>query len=167
MKLELNGIKYELNDLKLEMEIRRLIEEKIKPKRNYFVYPTYDIYSKTYSIDFKGEVIENTSIASKSEINNCSVFESKEFAEALAFKQLVERKLFKFRCENDFKRLDWNDGSLKYYISMYNSRLSVDARNDKIQGVIYFSTREICKKAIELFKYDLIKYFDMEAIYEW
>lgn len=92
-------------------------------------------------------------------------FSTKEHAEEINFKQTLFRKLQRFSDENGGTEIDWNDEdqtkfSIKY--SHYSSKLSIDCYNTVQQfGQVYFASKEVARKAIELFHDDLIKYFTM------
>ena len=95
-------------------------------------------------------------------------FQTEEQAEFMVKKLKVIHELEKFAFENNEKEIDWNDvNQTKYYLGMFQS--------DKIIAVfstykwcyttfnIYFTSKEIAKKAIETIGEDRIKkyYFDI------
>lgn len=92
-------------------------------------------------------------------------FSTKEHAEEINFKQTLFRQLQRFSDENGGTEIDWNDEdqtkfSIKY--SHWSSKLSIDCYNTVQQfGQVYFASKEVARKAIELFHDDLIKYFTM------
>ena len=92
-------------------------------------------------------------------------FSMKEKAEEINFKQTLFRKLQRFSDENGGTEIDWNDEnqtkfSIKY--SHRSSKLIIDYYNTVQQfGQVYFASKEVARKAIELFNDDLIKYFTM------
>ena len=92
-------------------------------------------------------------------------FSTKERAEEINFKQTLFRQLQRFSDENGGTEIDWNDEdqtkfSIKY--SHWSSKLSIDCYNTVQQfGQVYFASKEVARKAIELFYDDLIKYFTM------
>ena len=116
-------------------------------------------YINSYS-----EIWEGRAVVPK-DINSLNKFTNKEFAEKIAFKQLMERKLLKFKEEYDNVELDWDDEysekvTLRW--NTFNNELDiVSFYVAKIQGVIYFSTKEIAEKCIKMYKDDLIKYFQL------
>ena len=97
--------------------------------------------------------------------NSANAFATKEKAEEINFKQTLFRKLQRFSDENGGTEIDWNDEdqtkfSIKY--SHWSSKLSIDCYNTVQQfGQVYFASKEVARKAIELFHDDLIKYFTM------
>ena len=115
-------------------------------------------------INSYGEILNGGVIFSKDAIS-FSAFTNKEFAEKIAFKQLMERKLLKFKEEYDNVKLDWNDedsGKITLRWNTFKNELEiVSFCITKIQGSIYFSTKEIAEKCIEMYKDDLIKYFQL------
>lgn len=92
-------------------------------------------------------------------------FSTKEHAEEINFKQTLFRKLQRFSDENGGTEIDWYDEyqtkfSIKY--SYFSSELIIDCYNTVRQfGQVYFASKEIARRAIELFHDDLIKYFTM------
>lgn len=90
-------------------------------------------------------------------------FSTREKAEEINFKQTLFRKLQRFSDENGGTEIDWNDEnqskfSIKY--SHWPSELSIDCYNTIQQfGQVYFASKDVARKAIELFHDDLIKYF--------
>ena len=115
-------------------------------------------------IDCEGEVVIGGGIALSCE-DSLNEFTSKEFAEKIAFKQLLERKLLKFKEEYDNVKLDWRKADQrKWYISYIPSvkdlNISYDFRGMS-QGAINFSSYEIADKCIGMYKDDLIKYFEL------
>ena len=115
-------------------------------------------------IDCDGDVVVGGGITSSCE-DSLNEFTSKEFAEKIAFKQLMERKLLKFKEEYDNVKLDWDDedsGKITLRWNTFKNELEiVSFCITKIQGAIYFSTKEIAEKCIEMYKDDLIKYFQL------
>ena len=116
-------------------------------------------------IDSFGEVMEGGRVSQR-DTNFLNDFTNKEFAEKIAFKQLMERKLLKFKEEYDNVKLDWNDkdsGKITLRWNIFKNELEiVSFCITKIQGAIYFSTKEIAEKCIEMYKDDLIKYFQLD-----
>jgi hypothetical protein len=114
----------------------------------------------------EGKVFEDTWYATpvdkhRYDTGNC--FKTKEQAEREIFERQLRFKLKKFAYENDEEEIDWNDvNKAKYYIyySLSNAELDYDFNYmGKIQGIIYFTSKEVVEKAIETFKDDLIRYF--------
>ena len=150
-------------EITLSQELASKIEEEIKSneKTRNFATLKDDFY---WWIDAYNKAIESTYINNK-HIEKYIAFTSEEFAEKVAFKQLMERKLLAFKDEFDNEILDWNDKhKIKYYL-FYNKRYKEIETNFnyeyKQQGAIYFSSKEIAEKCIEMYKDDLIKYFEM------
>ena len=115
-------------------------------------------------IDCDGEVVVGGGITSSCE-DSLNEFTNKEFAEKIAFKQLMERKLLKFKEEYDNVKLDWRKADQrKWYISYIPSvkdlNISYDFRGMS-QGAINFSSYEIADKCIGMYKDDLVKYFEL------
>ena len=116
-------------------------------------------------IDSYGEVMVGGAVLPNN-TNFLNEFTKKEFAEKIAFKQLMERKLLKFKEEYDNVELDWDDedsGKITLRWNTFKNELEiVSFCITKIQGAIYFSTKEIAEKCIKMYKDDLIKYFQLD-----
>ena len=118
------------------------------------------------------KTVSSTTIISSREIGgdvDVELFESANYfsmlekAKEIQFKQTLFRKLQRFSDENGGNEIDWSDGTeAKYSISYkhLSNDLCVDVVwNDQHSGIVYFASRDIVNKAIELFHDDLIKYF--------
>ena len=116
-------------------------------------------------INSYGKILESGTVLSKDAIS-FSAFTNKEFAEKVAFKQLMERKLLAFKEEYDNVELDWDDedsGKITLRWNTLKNELEIISFCiTKIQGAIYFSSKEIAEKCIEMYKDDLIKYFQLD-----
>lgn len=88
-------------------------------------------------------------------------FNNKEYAEYIAFKETLMRKLDRFAWEHNAKVIDWNDSTTKYYIAFSNTHneLIIDWSCSHQANNIYFTSKEIAEKAVEKFKDDLIKLY--------
>lgn len=111
------------------------------------------------------KLIEERCMEDKYYYEDANYFSTEEKAEEINFKQTLFRKLQRFSDENGGTEIDWNDEdqtkfSIKY--SYWSSRLIIDCYNTVQQfGQVYFASKEVARKAIELFHDDLIKYFTM------
>ena len=90
-------------------------------------------------------------------------FSTKEKAEEIHFKQMLFRKLQRFSDENGGNEIDWENTNQKKYCILYCHSFK-ELQSDftwvrQNQGQIYFISKEIAEKAIELFHDELIKYF--------
>lgn len=90
-------------------------------------------------------------------------FSTKEKAEEIIFKQTLFRKLQRFSDENGGNEIDWKNTNQKKYCILYCHSFK-ELQSDftwvrQNQGQIYFISKEIAEKAIELFHDELIKYF--------
>lgn len=90
-------------------------------------------------------------------------FSTKEKAEEIAFKQTLFRKLQRFSDNNGGIEIDWNDYQTnKYSVAYYHSEnkfTTHHVRKMQAPGTVYFVSREVAEKAIELFHDELIEYF--------
>lgn len=111
------------------------------------------------------KLIEERCMEDKYYYEDANYFSTEEKAEEINFKQTLFRKLQRFSDENGGTEIDWNDVdqtkfSIKY--SHWSSKLTIDCYNTVQQfGQVYFASKEVARKAIELFHDDLIKYFTM------
>lgn len=96
--------------------------------------------------------------------NIANYFNDKEYAEYVAFKETLMRKLDKFAWEHNTKVINWCDSSEKYYIAFSNqySELMIDWDFAYKSNNVYFTSREIAEMALEKFKDDLIKLYTWE-----
>ena len=108
------------------------------------------------------KLIEERCMEDKYYYEDANYFSTEEKAEEIDFKQTLFRKLQRFSDENGGNEIDFGDGDLKYCIS-YSYFRDDFVTNPVIHarefGQIYFVSREVAEKAIELFREDLIKYF--------
>lgn len=93
--------------------------------------------------------------------NIANYFNDKEYAEYVAFKETLMRKLDRFAWEHNEKVIDWYDCSTKYYI-----KFEIDIKKFRISRCIscrsndiYFTSYKIAEKALEEFKDDLFKLY--------
>lgn len=91
-------------------------------------------------------------------------FSTEEKAEEIKFKQMVFRKLQRFSDENGGNEIDWDDVVQAKWCIYYNHKIkklyACDCYNIRYQCV-YFHSKGVAEKAIELFHDDLIQYFTM------
>lgn len=94
--------------------------------------------------------------------NGANYFNNENYAEYVAFKEKVLRKLDRFAWEHNKEVINWNNERKRKYFIYYNHSHKIFdvCSNTYIQEMnIYFSDREIAEKAIEEFKDDLIKLY--------
>lgn len=151
-------------EITLSQELASKIEEEIKANEKHRNFATLEDKPHWW-IDGYGEPVESTYI-DEEDIEHCIAFTNREFAEKVAVKQLMERKLLAFKDEFDDMELDWDDEDVSKYRLYYNTEdkeIIAEYNNVyKQQGSIYFSSREIAEKCVEMYKDDLIKYFEMD-----
>ena len=94
-------------------------------------------------------------------LNSLNYFNNKNYAEYVAFKETLMRKIDRFAWENNAKVINWCDSSSKYYITfdIDNKEFRISRRMSYQSNDIYFTSFEIAEKAIEEFKDDLIKLY--------
>lgn len=166
MKLVLdNGKEIVLNET-LANQLQEVIDEsskvekkqtgwnRVKEGKNYYVI------SSSYITNSK----ENNDRIDENLYDKANYFSSKEFAEKIAFRQTLERKLMRFSAEHEGDKIDLKKSS-KYYIyyDFNYKKLKVDYLTNWYElGTVHFYSEEIAKQAIKEFNDDLIKYFTMD-----
>ena len=156
----LNKLKQLEEDFNTQVtDIKKQIEECDKKvfKPNKFGEKYYTISTKgkigSYSFcndDFDKEILDFG-----------NYFKTQEEAERKRFEIKLHRQLELFALENNDREIDWGDGSEKYII-IYRIDVGIlinRVYSSKDFGQVYFTSKEIAEKAIETFKYDLIRYF--------
>lgn len=152
------------------ISIAELLEmdfEEIKETKNPYTRVDDRNRNLYYAIEREGYI---ASIADDSEYDNhmfniANYFNNKEYAEYIDFKETLTRKLDKFAWEHNAKAVKWDCNQSKYYIifNYYgNKKLEVCGCFSMQSNDIYFTSKEIAKKAIEEFKDDLMKLYTWE-----
>ena len=156
----LNKLKQLEEDFNTQVtDIKKQIEECDKR-----VFEPNKLGEEYYSILANGDIFTYNFLNSRMDkelINFGNYFKTKEEAERKRFEIKLHRQLELFALENNDREIDWGDGSEKYII-IY--RIDVGILINKVYsskdfGQVYFTSKEIAEKAIETFKYDLIRYF--------
>lgn len=136
--------------------------EEIKETKNPYERVNND--ERYYFVSERG--VENfkefTECSDNELFNSSNYFNNKNYAEYVAFKETLMRRMDKFAWENNAKVIDWNDScSEKYYIVFSNkhSELIIDWDFSLQSNNIYFTSKEIAKMALEKFKDDLMKLY--------
>lgn len=118
----------------------------------------YNISSNCYV----EKLIEERCMEDKYYYEDANYFSTEEKAEEIDFKQTLFRKLQRFSDENGGSEIDWNGNKRQYYIfyNYFKDAFSVSSIGYlRDFGQVYFVSRAVAEKAIELFREDLIKYF--------
>lgn len=149
-------------------QLMKLIQKSNKTKRKIWE-PEYDEWY--FSISGCGEVesfnwLNDSTDDSSYGIGNC--FKTREDAEFALEKLKVEAELRRFAEENNECGIDWkNKNQEKWYIFYnYNDNKSIwfgSVCNHKM-NIIYFSSKEIAKQAVEYIGEERLKkyYFEVE-----
>ena len=154
--------KYEVSE---DFDFDSIYHEYIAPKSLTGWERVKEGYPYRVSLADGIELKAERGVFSECDYKSANYFSTKEKAEEIGFKQFLFRKLQRFSDENGGTEIDWNDEdqtkfSIKY--SHYSSKLSIDCYNTVQQfGQVYFASKEVARRAIELFHDDLIKYFAM------
>ena len=143
----------------LKMDFEEIKETK-NPYERVGIDERYYFVNKLGVVDYIKEL--NDYIDNK-QFNSLNYFNNKNYAEYIAFKETLMRKLDRFAWEHNAKVINWGDCSQpKHYIVLNNSRdknLEVYSCFALQSNNIYFTSKEIAKKALEEFKDDLIKLY--------
>ena len=150
------------------MTIAELLEmdfEEIKETKNPY---TRVNFAKTYY--FKNEIGEVDYLKDLNGyfdddlFNSFNYFNNKNYAEYIAFKESLMRRMDRFAWENNARVIDWDKNVTNYCIIFDNHNKDVEIMvayalqsND-----IYFTSQEIAEMALEKFKDDLIKLYTWE-----
>ena len=155
----LNKLKHLEEDFNTQVtNIKKQIEEYDKKAFEPKLGEEYYLILRTGKVNMYEFSNDNTD---KKLINFGNYFKTKEEAERKSFEIKLHRQLELFTLKNNETEINWNDSSEKYVIN-YNkdNGIFIDrVYTLKIFGQIYFTSKEIAEKAIETFKYDLIRYF--------
>lgn len=143
-------------------ELLKLDFEEIKETKN--PYERANINERYYFVKGRGEVgylKDLNDYIDNKQFNGLDYFNNKNYAEYVAFKETLMRKLDKFAWEHNAKVIDWEHNLTKYYIAFdINSKeLKISWRVSYKSNDVFFTSKEIAEKALEEFKDDLIKLY--------
>ena len=143
-------------------ELLKMDFEEIKETKN--PYERVDRRDTYYVVNERGGVGSFTDLNDHIDnnlFNSSNYFNNRNYAEYVAFKETLMRKLDRFAWENNEKVIDWYDCSTKYYI-----KIDIDIKKFRISRCIscrsndiYFTSEEIAEKALKKFKDDLMKLY--------
>lgn len=127
-------------------------------------YKRVNIGKRFYAINRRGEVESLRDVndyIDNEQFDLLNYFNSKNYAEYIAFKENLMRRMDKFAWNNNAKVINWDDCSEKYCIKFSNARnkFIIEWSCSYQLNDIYFTSREIAEKALEEFKDDLIKLY--------
>lgn len=92
-------------------------------------------------------------------------FNSKNYAEYIAFKENLMRRIDKFAWENNKEVIDWNNTEKRKYKIIYNYKykiLEIECGIRIREMGIYFDSAETARAAMEAFEADLMKLYTWE-----
>lgn len=158
IKLTIDGIEVEVSIS--EEELAKLTEKEQKNTGYERLSADYRYYTvlNTGAIDFEYECYSN---ADNDIYNNANYYTDKTLAENNARADKLMRQLRRFAIKN-CKEVEWdtmNPHWFIYYDYVQNSIAYDCWYTGKIQGVVYFDTKETLLKAIDTFKDALMWYF--------
>lgn len=93
--------------------------------------------------------------------STANYFNNKEYAEYIAFKESLMRRIDRFAWDYNARVVNWDDESTKYFITfdVHDKKLDIHCCISYQSNNICFKSREIAEKAIEKFKDDLMKLY--------
>ena len=144
-------------------ELLKMDFEEIKETKN--PYTRVDNKKLYYVIEQNGWVnfIEESGHDYDNKMFNvANYFNNKEYAEYIAFKESLMRRLDRFAWDYNARVIDWDCDQPKHYIVFNNSsdnKLEVSSCFALQSNCVYFTSKEIAEQAIEEFKDDLIKLY--------
>lgn len=144
-------------------ELLKFDFEEVKETKN--PYERVNIDKAYYFVDEEGGVRDFKELydhVDNKQFNSLNYFNNKNYAEYVAFKENLMRRMDKFAWEHNAKAVKWDCNQPKHYILfdhscdeklvVYNC-FAVESNN------VYFTSRKIAEKALEEFKDDLIKLY--------
>ncbi len=135
--------------------------EEIKETKNPYERVNND--ERYYFVSERG--VENfkefTECSDNELFNSSNYFNNKNYAEYVAFKETLMRKLDRFAWEHNARVVNWERNSKKYYITfdIDVKELVIYWRISYKSNDIHFTSKEIAIKALEKFKDDLMKLY--------
>ena len=143
-------------------ELLKLDFEEIKETKNPYKQAGYgERYHCIYGLTIHLNTDSNHEIDNKL-FSTANYFNNKEYAEYIAFKESLMRRMDRFAWEHNARVINWYDScSAKYYIQFSDiwNEFKISPCRTYQSNDIYFTSREIAEKAIEEFKEDLIKLY--------
>ena len=92
-------------------------------------------------------------------------FNSKNYAEYIAFKENLMRRIDRFAWEHNKEVIDWNNTEKRKYKIIYNYKykiLEIECEIRRREMGIYFDSAETARAAMEAFEVDLMKLYTWE-----
>ena len=142
-------------------ELLEMDFEEIKETKNPYKQAGYgERYHCIYGLTIHLNTDSNHEIDNKL-FSTANYFNNKEYAEYIAFKETLMRKLDRFAWEYNETAIDWNDSTTKYCIEFNykHNELAVVWTFEYKSSNVYFTSGKIAEKALEEFKDDLIKLY--------
>lgn len=159
----------DMNEIGIELIFSdRWIEHKEKYKTNFDI--TKDEWY--FFIDTGGEIFSDLYSNHKVDTNflgNFNAFKDEKLAEYIRAKQLLERKLMVFSYLNGANEIDWEDDDeekyhIDYYYNYYRKENAVEITETYVNRdncIVYFNTREVAEKALEIYRSEMEKVIGM------
>ena len=136
--------------------------EEVKEVQNPYARVNY--IEKYCSIGRRGNVSltqEDSHYYDNELFSIANYFNNKEYAEYIAFKETLMRRMDRFAWDHNARVIDWDKNVANYCIIFdnHNKDVEIMVAYALQSSDIYFTSREIAEKAIEEFKEDLIKLY--------
>lgn len=141
----------------LEMDFEEVKETK-NPYERVNLGERYYFKNEIGEVDYFKEL--NDHVDNK-QFNSLNYFNNRNYAEYVAFKETLMRKIDRFAWEHNAKVVNWDDWSNKHFITFNSSLLTLNVSCCMAcrASDIYFTSREIAEMALEKFKDDLMKLY--------
>lgn len=145
-------------------ELLKMDFEEIEEMKNPYKQAGYgERYHCIYGYTIHLNTDSNHEIDNKL-FSTANYFNNKEYAKYVAFKETLMRRMDRFAWEHNARVINWERNSKKYYITF-----DIDIKNLVVywrvsykSNDVFFTSKEIAKKALEEFKEDLIKLYTWE-----
>ena len=149
-------------------ELLKMDFEEIKEMKN--PYKRVDNRERYYFVSERGGVDHFKDLDDgfdNKQFNSSNYFNNKNYAEYVAFKETLMRRLDKFAWEHNARAIDWDRNVAKYFIlfSIDDNKLIVDWNRAYKSNNVYFTSRKIAEQALEKFKGDLMKLYTWSLIF--
>lgn len=143
-----------INGKRIELTNEQLKALGVEMRKNPFERVSqYDDYHCINSSNLIETAVYTDDCVDKNRYEACNYFNDREFAKQVALHQLLYRKLLKFAYDNGCEdTANWNCCDLHYRIhyTYSDNEFDVDSNDTyKIQGAVYFATRNGAERAIK------------------
>lgn len=161
-------LEIKLQQIKNELELLKK-PQRSKQASNWDRYDRNGFKSNYYSVGSE-RVVNNIDTGSTlaSELYEIANYNTnKKQMERIKFEQDLYRKMLRFAQQNNTNKIDWNNQNKEKYCLCYcyeTNKIEICVFHyTQHFGQVYFTSKDIADKAMELFKDELIEYFTKES----